>query len=360
MDTQSARAILRFKITAMTLVPSNCYFEYLMPRFPHYWKRPDGIRSPVAAVAIALSLWFAAPMTHAAIPAPPAFAANYQLKFSQDFAAMTNYSQLSVSAQGPCGPGGTTWMAHKPRGGDWFTFIDPVSANNPFNVGNGCLTIRVAVRGYGDPNKWFSGYSGGLLSSVDNQGRGFAQKYGYFECSMQTPAGANTWPAFWLLSSPSLTNASLKTAELDVIESYGNWGTSTNYSPPGDPNNYQIAWHDWMPGGTNTGGQFNVLHPGGATAMTTGYHTYGVDVEPSGIKWYFDRNLVWQSPIYASAQAPLYLLVNLALGGGSHNNSTGTGYNWSLTPNPTDLKVQYMAVWASPNSPNYIVSPRKP
>src|SRR5260370_15561477 len=238
----------------MKLAASNCYLGYFMPWFPRYWKRSDCVRSQVAkakgsleiashqarypelgsrathlaAAAIALLLRFAAPMTHAAIPAPPAFAANYQLKFSQDFAAMTNYSQLSVSAQGPCGLGGTTWMAHKPRGGDWFTFIDPASANNPFNVGNGCLAIRVAVRGYGDPSNWFSGYSGGLLSSVDNRGRGFAQKYGYFECSVQTPAGANTWPAFWLLSSPSLTNASLTTAELDVIESYGKWGTSTN------------------------------------------------------------------------------------------------------------------------------------
>jgi hypothetical protein len=28
-------------------------------------------------------------------------------------------------------------------------------------------------------------------------------------------------------------------------------------------------------------------------------------------------------------------------------------YDWNLTPNPSDLRVAYVAVWASPNSPNY-------
>jgi len=49
----------------------------------------------------------------------------------------------------------------------------------------------------------------------------------------------------------------------------------------------------------------------------------------------------------------MYIMVDLALGGGTYNNPTGTGYNWSFTANPSDLLVQYVAVWASPNSPNF-------
>jgi hypothetical protein len=49
----------------------------------------------------------------------------------------------------------------------------------------------------------------------------------------------------------------------------------------------------------------------------------------------------------------MFLLLNLALGGGTHNNAAGDDYDWNLTPNPSDLRVAYVAVWASPNSPNY-------
>ena len=39
------------------------------------------------------------------------------------------------------------WIAHTPSAKDWFTFIDPVDSYNPFGIGDGQLTIRVAKRG---------------------------------------------------------------------------------------------------------------------------------------------------------------------------------------------------------------------
>ena len=38
----------------------------------------------------------------------------------------------------------------------------------------------------------------------------------------------------------------------------------------------------------------------------------------------------------------------------AYNNATGTGYAWSFTTIPSDLFVRYVAVWASPNSPNFL------
>jgi beta-glucanase (GH16 family) len=282
----------------------------------------------------------------AGIPDAPAFGANYHLAFGQDFTAMTNLSQLKVSSKDM---GDGVWIAHTPLNQDWFTFQDPSAPGHPFNVGNGYLTIRVQKDGH-DPHNWFAGYSGGLLSSVDQKGIGFAQQYGYFECSMQCPGTPNTWPAFWLMSAGGIMDHSLNSAEIDVTESYGNWGTGPGFKPSGNPNFNTYTWHVWKNRGDQISwGASRNDQPG----MTTGFHQYGVDVEPTGITWYFDRKKLWDAPIFPEAKTPLFVMVNLALGGGNHNNANGSDYDWTLTPNPTDLKVQYIAVWASPNSPNY-------
>jgi len=286
----------------------------------------------------------------AATPGPPPFASNYQLVFNQDFTTMTSLSQLGVSATNM---GTGIWTSHTPTNQDYFTFENPSANYKPFGVGNGYLDIRVQQDG-NDPNNWFDGFSGGLLSSMDSSGKGFAQQYGYFECSMQTPGTPNTWPAFWLLSAPNLTEPWLShLAEIDVMENYGNYQTGPNQTPAGNSDAYSVAWHNWGWSGnpTQQAGKFTQ-----ESGLSTGYHTYGVDIEPSGITWYFDRQPVWQAPIFPAAQQPMLAMVNLALGGGNYNNSTGTGYNWALTPNPSDLKVLYVAVWASPYSPNYVPS----
>ena len=272
-------------------------------------------------------------------PDPPV--TGYRIVFLQDF---TTIVTLAVN---PTNMGSGTWIAHTPSNKDWFTFIDPVDNYDPFGIGDGQLTIRVAKRGYGDPNNWFAGYSGGLLSSMDGAGNGFAQQYGFFEASMWCPGGPNTWPAFWLLDRPSLITPSIAGAEIDIVEEYGNWGT-----PPNDlqPDNYTATWHLWANGNGNDDGQDSAVSEPG---LTSGYHRFGADVEPDYIVWYYDRTEVWRAPTYVEAQRPMFLLLNLALGGGTYNNATGTDYDWTLTPNPSDLRVAYVAVWASPNSPNY-------
>ena len=70
---------------------------------------------------------------------------NYVLTWDQDFTLLPN---LSVSANGPCGPGGSTWMAHTPYYGDWARFLDPTADYEPFHLANGGpLTIRSQRQG---------------------------------------------------------------------------------------------------------------------------------------------------------------------------------------------------------------------
>lgn len=271
--------------------------------------------------------------------------------WSQDFTTM---KRLAVSAR-DMGTG--TWIAHTPSSMDWFTFGDPGEPFHPFALTPEGLTIRVQKDGH-DPNHGFAGYSGGLLSSMDGKGKGFAQQYGYFEASMRMPGGTNTWPAFWLLDAPSLTDKALPDgSEIDVTESYGNWGTGAGNKPPGNPNFNTTSWHRWGHNGNpGAGGGSFGENPG----MTTGFHTYGVDMEPDFITWYYDRRQVWKLPTFLAARRPMFVLLNFALGGGTHNNADGSNYDWTLTPNPSDLKVKYVAAWASPNSPNYRGAPATP
>lgn len=282
------------------------------------------------------------------IPPPPF--PNYELTFAQDFSTMKSLADLKVyttplagSYYLSVGNRQGTWIAHKPDRGDWFTFIDPIDNYNPFGIGDGHLTIRVAKRGYGDPKNEFGGYSGGILSSMDSAGNGFAQRYGYFEASMWCSGDRNTWPGFWLLSSPGLLNRALDTAELDIVEEYGNWGPADHP----DPEWLQATWHVW---GANNEHQADGKAVREDT-LTKGYHQFGVDVEPDTSTWYYDRQKFWQAPTLEAAKSPMFVMINLALGGGTFNNAAVTAYDWSLTPNPTDLKVQYVAVWASPATP---------
>ena len=91
--------------------------------------------------------------------------------------------------------------------------------------------LSIEVRKNAD-GKW----QGGLLASVDPQGNGFSQTYGYFEMRGKLPKGTGTWPAFWLLSVNGIDrkNRPPITVELDVLEQYGHW-----------PNKLCITTHLW-------------------------------------------------------------------------------------------------------------------
>ena len=87
--------------------------------------------------------------------------------------------RLSVSPWGP----NTRWIAHTPWHGDFgdAQFADPVQGF-PFTVSDGILRIEARKDSNG---KWQSG----LLSSADENGRGFSLQYGYFEMRAKLPPG---------------------------------------------------------------------------------------------------------------------------------------------------------------------------
>lgn len=107
-----------------------------------------------------------------------------------------NFYSLSLSANGPCGPNGTTWMAHTPYYGDFGCYMaDPsvLAPNFPFTVEDDILRIEARLTGNDPCVTWGDGHSG-ILPTSDPKKKGFFQQYGYFECCTKLPPGQGTWP----------------------------------------------------------------------------------------------------------------------------------------------------------------------
>ncbi|UWU85802.1 glycoside hydrolase family 16 protein [Bradyrhizobium yuanmingense] len=244
-----------------------------------------------------------------------AFAAEQPASCELHPVLLEDFNELSVSATRL---GAARWTAHTPWSGD---FGDAAFANpgprGPFKVEDGVLTITASKDRNG---KWTSG----LLAAADASGAGTGTRYGYFEARMKMPPGPGTWPAFWLaaLKPATVTEGNV---ELDVIEYYGQFTSA-----------YQAATHIWykqQPQKTRGEGQ-KVTVPN--DALVQDFHTFGVDISPQAIVFFFDRTPVWSQPTPPELDGPLYPLVNLALGGG-----------WPIdqTPNPSTLLVDYVHVY---------------
>lgn len=222
---------------------------------------------------------------------------------------------LNVSPWGP----NTRWIAHTPWHGDFgdAQFADPV-LGFPFTVADGMLRIEARKDSDG---KWKSG----LLSSADENGRGFSVQYGYFEMRAKLPPGPGVWPAFWLGTiARKPATASL---EVDVLEFYGH-----------SPGAYQTNIHVWHTDGTDAKDTRyrprEVKVPPGS--LTSDFNTYGVMVTPEWIIFYLNRKEVFRDKTPPEHQRPLHVLLNLAL---------GSGFPIDKTPNPSFMYVDYVHVY---------------
>lgn len=247
-----------------------------------------------------------------AVGAAPLDLTDFVVTFEDDF------RYLDVSADGP----GTRWTAHTPWNGD---FGDARFANpgplGPFAAGPDGLTITARK---GEDGRWHSG----LLCSVDKDGpkqTGFSQQYGYFEIRTQLPDGPGVWPAFWLVGK----NKEKSSAEIDVFEYYGAF-----------PKGFHTVQHIWENGKDRLGLQR--LTEVEAGFFTSKFNTFGVLIAPDRTRFYLNREEIWDTPTQPEYHQPMYVLLNLALGGG-----------WPIKDlkSPAVMKVDYVRVWRDKRLP---------
>ena len=191
------------------------------------------------------------------------------------------FNTLSASASGA----GTTWqfMTGTLSANDEVETYQAFSgAGSPFSLSNGVLDIT-AKPVTSNANSAYT--SGGLTTA-----QSFSQTYGLFEINAEMPTGAGMWPAFWLLST-----AGGKLPELDVAEMIG-----------ANPDYLYVSTH------SDTGSTSVPVYVGNASSS---FHTYAVDWEPTTITYYFDGNAIASLPTPDDMHSPMYMLLNLAVGG---------------------------------------------
>lgn len=185
-------------------------------------------------------------------------------------------------------------------------FSDPAAGLGNVGVVDGFLHLGVAPLppGHQDPQGWGPQHLGGLVASARPGGSGFSAQFGYFEARMFAPAAEGTWPAFWMLPADNLIRPTPSVAEIDVVELYGRFPAGACHST-----------HEFRAGDDGGTGQCSENRfPSPEVALA--WHTYSVSILPSGITFYIDGKVVATAPQIDGGAAPMFFLVDLALGGG--------------------------------------------
>jgi beta-glucanase (GH16 family) len=191
-------------------------------------------------------------------------------------------------------------------------YSDASTGFDPFTVDRGVLTITAAP----GVNPAKLPYNSGLLTTY----KFFNQLYGYFEMKARLPAGRGLWPAFWLLPVDGSWPP-----EIDVMEQLGS-----------DSTTIYVGTHSAV-GGDNVGTTTRVK----VAATNSGFHTYGVDWQAGEITWYFDGAVIHRQPTPADMHMPMYLVINLAVGG----EKSWPGAPTAQTVFPAHMIVEYLRAY---------------
>ena len=169
---------------------------------------------------------------------------------------------------------------------------------DPFSVNGGVLNISASLATPSVANNiWNYQYTSGLISTRSS----FAQTYGYFEVRAKLPAGDGMWPAFWMVPASGAWPP-----ELDIFEQLGH-----------DTNTLYATKHSGV-GGTNVWHTDTLWVPDTSAA----FHTYGLYWDQTNLIWYVDGTEVDRMATPSDANQPMYMMLNLAIGG------------WSGAPDP--------------------------
>jgi len=190
----------------------------------------------------------------------------------------------------------------------------PTASANPFSIENGVLTITAQATPESIKDE-VGGYD--YVSGLLNTHSTFAQTYGYFEIRADMPDDQGVWPAFWLLPEDGSWPP-----ELDVVEMRGQ-----------DPNTVHVTAH------SNETGERTSETSAVKVPSTEGFHTYGMLWDEDQIVWYFDDVAVAHADTPADMHDPMYMLVNLAVGGtaGTPGESVADG---------SEMKIDYIAAYS--------------
>lgn len=212
-----------------------------------------------------------------------------------------------------------------PTNNELQVYVDPAYAGdgdrplglNPFvRERDGLAITAMPVEGDGRGAITGFAYTSGLLTTATS----FRQTYGYFEIRAKLPAGKGLWPAFWLLQPDGKWPP-----EIDVFEVLGQ-----------DPGRRQMTVHS-----ADRGRHWSKSTTIRVDDTSAAFHDYGVLWSADRLVWYHDRCPVAETTTPADLHEPMYMLINLAVGGLAGKPDHATRF-------PAKLLIQRVIVYALP------------
>lgn len=272
----------------------------------------------LSGLAFIMSQSRATPVTGPAETAPPP---GWTLVFEDNFDTLRLWDGQSSGLWEPHYPwGGRT----NPSNEELQYYVDPrpdrdadvVRLLNPFHIKDGSLAIRARPFPHRDQVAATGlAYASGLLTTA----RSFSFTYGYVEIRARVPRGRGLWSAFWLAPTDQSWPP-----ELDVMEVLGH-DTRTNVATA----------HTRHRLGYATQTQIRIPTPD----LSEEYHTFALKWTAETTVWYFDGRPVASLKTPADMHKPMYLIVNLAVGG------SWPGSPDASTPFPADLHIDSIRVF---------------
>lgn len=207
---------------------------------------------------------------------------------------------------------------------------------NPFQFEEDGLHIRASLLSPAQQEMYQVGghrrFGSGMLRSLTSF------QYGSLHLVAKLPAARGTWPAFWLLPK-----ARIWPPEIDVFEGMA-WGPHSQQIHlgvlPAAGEQGQLV--EWIAIGTDPSKEF---------------HDYGLDWTADTLTFRFDGRILATRPTPPSMKQPMYMLINLAVGGTWPYNELGILPIDSKDPNrlargatliepdyPADLVVRSLTV----------------
>jgi beta-glucanase (GH16 family) len=167
-------------------------------------------------------------------------------------------------------------------------------------VSDGVLRLtadRIPTRGSdGKDYEYRSGMvTTGPVSSDDDQAK-VSWTYGTVEARLRVPAGRGLWPAVWMLPVSRESKP-----EIDILEVIGQ-----------DPGEVLMHFHPVDVNEEDIPGKTYRLH---GKTLAEGWHTIGLDWQPERLTWFVDGREVWHLRGDQVPDEPMYLVLNLAVGG---------------------------------------------
>lgn len=291
---------------------------------------PVPLPNPAVELPAIMQLAQANPAAKALPPAP-----RHPAEFTSSNPAITGQMQIAFQdefdgpaiATGGAGPWSTTyfWGARTMATNQEEQFyVDPGYTTkagskpgvNPFEIDKGVLSI-VARRAPESlvPDLEGHRFTSGMLTTY----KSFAFRYGFVEFRAKVPRGRSMWPAVWMLRRDQG-----KLGELDILEVFGQRTTflnSTIHTP-------------------ETGTVLLVRKD--TPDLAEDFHTYGMHWSPEKVTVYLDGREMGSAPTPEGLKGPMYLLVNLAVGG------KWPGPTNSSTPDEARFQLDYIRVWQRP------------